>query len=86
MTLDPIKTIITSPLLALVTYSLDDTFMILTHHCRRHFNQAERVTESDRFPRIKQGGKCMRTNLFLIVFSHLVGGLQQRPGDRGRAV
>lgn len=50
-TLDARKTIITSPLLALVTYSLDDMFTILTHHCRRHFNQAKRVTEADGFPR-----------------------------------
>jgi len=49
-TIDPVKTIITSPLIGFVTYSLDDTFTILTHHCRRHFNQAKRVTETERFP------------------------------------
>lgn len=49
--IDPAKTIITSPLLGIVTYSLDDTFTILVHHCRRHFNQAKRVTEMDGFPR-----------------------------------
>jgi hypothetical protein len=50
-TVDPATTIITSPLLGVVTYSLDDTFTILTHHCRRHFNQAKRVTATDGFPR-----------------------------------
>ena len=50
-TMDPAKTIITSPLLGFVTYSLDDTFTILTHHCRRHFNQARRVTETEGFPK-----------------------------------
>lgn len=48
--LDPSKTIITSPLLGIVTYSLDDTFTILGHHCRRHFDQAIRVTQADGFP------------------------------------
>jgi hypothetical protein len=49
-TIDAQTTIITSPLMRLVTYSLDDTFTILTHHCRRHFNQAKRVTETEGFP------------------------------------
>jgi len=48
---DPKETIITSPLMGFVTYSLDDTFTILTHHCRRHFNQAKRVTDMEGFPR-----------------------------------
>jgi hypothetical protein len=48
--IDPKGTIITSPLMSLVTYSLDDTFTILTHHCRRHFNQAKRVMETPGFP------------------------------------
>lgn len=48
--IDGKKTIITSPLMGLVTYSLDDTFTIMTHHCRRHLNQAKRVTESEGFP------------------------------------
>lgn len=48
--IDPAKTIITSPPLGVVTYSLDDTFTILVVHCRRHFGQAKRVTEADAFP------------------------------------
>jgi hypothetical protein len=48
--LDAAKTIITSPLLGIVTYSLADTFTILDVHCRRHFDQALRVTQMDEFP------------------------------------
>lgn len=47
---DPVRTIITSPLLGFVTYSLDDAFTILVVHCQRHFNQAKRVTENEGFP------------------------------------
>ena len=43
------KTIITSPLLGFVTYSLDDTLTILTVHARRHFDQAKRVMDADGF-------------------------------------
>ena len=49
--IDTKRAIITSPLLSLVTYSLDDTFTILVVHCRRHINQAKRVTESAGFPK-----------------------------------
>jgi len=48
--IDPAKTIITSPLMGLVTYSLDDCFTVLEVHCQRHFGQAKRVTETDGFP------------------------------------
>jgi hypothetical protein len=48
--IDPVKTIITSPLLSFVTYSLDDCFTILVVHVQRHFGQAKRVTETDGFP------------------------------------
>ena len=37
------KTIVTSPLLGFVTYSLDSTLTFLPMHCRRHFDQARRV-------------------------------------------
>ena len=47
---DLMKTIITSPLLGIVTYSLDDCYTILVAHCQRHVGQAQRVTEHDRFP------------------------------------
>ena len=45
-----LDTIITSPLLGLVTYSLDDCLDILVFHCRRHLDQARRVMEADGFP------------------------------------
>ena len=48
--IDPAKTIITSPLMGLVTYSLDDCFTILAVHGPRHFNQAKRVMETVGFP------------------------------------
>jgi hypothetical protein len=49
--LDPAKTIVTSPLMGLVTYSLDDCYTILAVHGPRHFNQAKRVMETDGFPK-----------------------------------
>ena len=48
--LDPASTIITSPLLGFVTYSLDDTFTIFVVHGDRHLLQARRVTEAPGFP------------------------------------
>jgi len=48
--IDPAKTIVTSPLLSFVTYSLDDVFTILVVHCQRHFGQAKRVAEAEGFP------------------------------------
>ena len=47
---DPVKTIITSPLMGLVTYSLDDTYTVLAVHSQRHLGQARRVAETDGFP------------------------------------
>ena len=44
------KTMVTSPLLSIVTYSLDDCFTILVVHCQRHLGQAKRVTETAGFP------------------------------------
>ena len=41
---------ITSPLLGFVTYSLDDAMTFVPMHCRRHFDQAKRVTEAAGFP------------------------------------
>ena len=43
-------TIITSPLMSLVTYSIDDMLTVLGYHCRRHFNQASRVMDAPGFP------------------------------------
>ena len=47
--LDP-DVVITSPLLSVVTYRLDDVLVFLGLHCRRHFDQARRVTQSPGFP------------------------------------
>jgi len=55
-TVDATTTIITSPLLGIITYSLDDCYSILVVHCQRHIAQAKRVTESAGFPHIEQGG------------------------------
>jgi len=49
--IDPKKTIVTSPLMGLVTYSLDDCYEILAVHGPRHFNQAKRVMENEAFPK-----------------------------------
>ena len=49
--IDTKKTFVTSPLLGLVTYSLDDCYTILAVHGPRHFNQAKRVMEADGFPK-----------------------------------
>lgn len=48
-TIDPAKMIITSPLMGLITYSLENCLIFLPMHCRRHFNQAKRVTEMNGF-------------------------------------
>ena len=44
------KTIIASPMLAIVTYNLRDAFQFLLQHEHRHINQAIRVKESESFP------------------------------------
>ena len=46
--------IVTSPVAALITYSLQDAYTIMALHNRRHFNQAKRVTEAAEFPRAAQ--------------------------------
>ena len=48
---DPAKTIITSPFASVLVYSLLDAFRIIVAHERRHFAQAQRVMETDGFPR-----------------------------------
>lgn len=45
------KTVVTSPFLKLLTYTLDDAFTVLVEHTKRHFRQAMRVTEAESFPR-----------------------------------
>ena len=44
------RTIITSPAMGLVTYSLLDAYRIFPAHARRHFEQARRVTGAEGFP------------------------------------
>ena len=44
------KTVVTSPFLAVFTYSLDDAYTVLVEHSKRHIRQAKRVMASDRFP------------------------------------
>lgn len=45
------KTRIYSPVLAFITYSLGDSLKIITFHERRHLNQAQKVTETEGFPK-----------------------------------
>jgi len=45
------KTIITSPTIRIVTYSLRDALQFLIQHEHRHINQANRVKKSDEFPK-----------------------------------
>jgi DinB superfamily len=49
--LDLKKTIITSPLMGFVTYSVDDCLTVLVVHEQRHFLQAQRVMRSQEFPK-----------------------------------
>jgi DinB family protein len=44
------KTVVTSPFLAVFTYTLDDAYTVLVEHTKRHFRQAKRVTETEGFP------------------------------------
>lgn len=48
--LDLEKIIITSPVAAVMTYSLIDAYRIIVVHEERHFQQAKRVTEETGFP------------------------------------
>ena len=48
--LEPERIVITSPAVSLVTYSLLDAFRIIVVHEKRHFQQAQRVTEEPLFP------------------------------------
>ena len=44
------KTVVTSPFLAIITYSLDDAYTVLVEHTKRHIRQAKRVMDSEGFP------------------------------------
>lgn len=49
--LDLENIVITSPAVSVVAYSLMDAYRIIAVHERRHFQQAQRVTEESGFPR-----------------------------------
>jgi hypothetical protein len=49
---DLARTIVTSPVTAVATYSLLDAYRIIVAHERKHFEQARRVTEAGGFPRV----------------------------------
>lgn len=44
------RTVVTSPFLAVFTYTLDDAYTVLVEHSKRHIRQAKRVMEADGFP------------------------------------
>ena len=48
--LDLERIVITSPAASVITYSLMDAYRIIVVHERRHFQQAQRVTEETGFP------------------------------------
>jgi hypothetical protein len=48
--LDLERIVITSPVASVVAYSLMDAYRIIAVHERRHFQQAQRVTEESGFP------------------------------------
>jgi hypothetical protein len=45
------RTVVTSPVSAVATYTLLDSYRIAVAHARKHFEQARRVTEAEGFPR-----------------------------------
>jgi hypothetical protein len=50
--LDLTKIVVTSPVAPFVTYRLTDGYKIIVQHEKRHFRQAERVTQTEGFPAI----------------------------------
>jgi hypothetical protein len=44
------KTVVSSPFLSIMTYTLDDALSVLVEHSKRHIRQAKRVTEASGFP------------------------------------
>ncbi len=48
--IDRERTIVTSPLMGWVTYSLEDCLTIIVVHEKRHLGQAQRVMEAEGFP------------------------------------
>lgn len=51
------KTVVTSPFIKLMTYSLSDAYQIMIEHEKRHFRQALRVTEMSEFPNNEIGNR-----------------------------
>jgi hypothetical protein len=45
------KTVVSSPFLAVMTYTLDDGYTVLVEHSKRHIRQAKRVMASVDFPK-----------------------------------
>jgi len=45
------KTVVSSPFLAVMTYTLDDAYTVLVEHSKRHIRQAKRVMEAEGFPK-----------------------------------
>ena len=45
------KTVITSPAVSFVTYSLRDAMQFLMQHEHRHINQAARIKMNENFPK-----------------------------------
>lgn len=47
---DRVKTVVSSPFLAIMTYRLDDAYTVLVEHTKRHIRQAKRVMAAEGFP------------------------------------
>ena len=45
------KTVVSSPFLAVMTYTLDDAYTVVVEHSKRHIRQAKRVMETEGFPK-----------------------------------
>lgn len=52
------RTIMTSPFVSVITYSVLDGWRLVVAHDRRHFEQARRVTQSPGFPHASNGGEA----------------------------
>lgn len=50
-TADLQKTVVTSPFMKLMTYTLADGYTVIVEHARRHLRQAQRVTQVAEFPK-----------------------------------
>lgn len=44
------KTVVSSPFLAVMTYTLDDAYTVVVEHSKRHIRQAKKVLEAQGFP------------------------------------